>query len=79
MKKTVALASMIVLGILALSAAAASPPSTTRVSVSSSGGQGDRDSFAAGISANGHYVLLNSLARNLVPGDTNDSQGRLRP
>jgi hypothetical protein len=38
MKKTVALASMIVLGILVLSAAAASPPSTTRVSVSSAGG-----------------------------------------
>jgi Tol biopolymer transport system component len=73
MRKTVALASMIVIGILALSAAAAGSPSTTRVSVSSAGGQGDRDSFAAGISANGRYVLVNSLATNLVPGDTNDS------
>jgi Tol biopolymer transport system component len=72
-KKTLALASMIVLGTLALSAAAASSPSTTRVSVSSAGQQGDRDSFAAAISANGRYVLMNSQARNLVPGDTNDS------
>ena len=42
------------------------------MSVSSAGQQGDRDSFAAAISANGRYVLMNSQARNLVPGDTND-------
>ena len=71
MKTTIALASMILLGALALSAAAASTSSTTRVSVSSGGVQGDRDTFAAGISADGRYVLLNSQARNLVPGDTN--------
>ena len=71
-KTTIALASMILLGALALSAAAASPSSTTRVSVSSGGVQGDRDTYAAGISADGRYVLLNSQARDLVPGDTND-------
>ncbi len=72
MKTAIALASIIVLGALVLPAAAASPPSTTRVSVSSTGVQGDRDSFAAGISADGRYMLINSQARNLVPGDTND-------
>jgi Tol biopolymer transport system component len=72
-KKVIALASSIVLGALALSAAAAGPPSTTRVSVSSAGAQGDRDSYAAAISADGRYVILNSIARNLVPGDTNDA------
>ena len=71
MKKLIPLASVIVLGFLALSAAAAGGPSTVRVSLSSSGGQGDRDSFAVGISADGRYVLVNSQARNLVPGDTN--------
>ena len=73
MKKVIALASSIVLGALALSAAAAGPPSTTRVSVSSAGSQADRDSYAAAISADGRYVLLNSIARNLVPGDTNNA------
>jgi Tol biopolymer transport system component len=72
MKKLIALASLIILGALALSAAAAGPLSTTRVSVSSDGAQGDRDTYTAGVSANGRYVLLNSQARNLVPGDTND-------
>jgi hypothetical protein len=66
------LAATILAGALALPAAAASPRSTTRVSVSSAGVQGDRDTFASGISANGRYVLLSSQARNLVPHDTND-------
>jgi hypothetical protein len=66
------LAAMIIAGALALPAAAASPPSTTRVSVSSGGAQGDRDTYAAGISADGRFILLSSQARNLVPGDTND-------
>ena len=72
MKHATALAAAIVLGALALSASAASPASTTRVSVSSAGEQGDRDSYAAGISADGRYVLFNSQARNLVAGDTNE-------
>jgi Tol biopolymer transport system component len=71
-KQAVALTVVIVLGALALSASAASPASTVRVSVSSTGEQGDRDSYAAGISADGRYVLFNSQARNLVAGDTND-------
>jgi len=71
-KKTIAIASSIVLGFLALSAGAATSPSTARVSLSSSGGQGDRDSYAAGISANGRYVLINSQATDLVATDTND-------
>jgi hypothetical protein len=71
-KQTVALAAVIVLGALVLSAAAATPSPTTRVSVSSAGQQADWDSFAAGITADGRYVLINSKARNLVPGDTND-------
>ena len=71
-KKLIALTGSIAFGCLALSASAAHPPSTVRVSVSSGGGQGDRDSYAVGISANGRYVLVNSQARNLVPGDTNN-------
>ncbi|HUK95100.1 MAG TPA: hypothetical protein VLU96_08615 [Gaiellaceae bacterium] len=71
-EKAITLLTSIAFGFLALSAAAAAPPSTTRASVSSGGLQGDRDSYAAGISANGRYVLINSQATNLVPRDTND-------
>ena len=67
------LAATIIAGALAIPAAAADPPTTTRVSVSTAGVQADRDSYAAGISADGRYVVLTSLARNLVPGDTNDA------
>jgi Tol biopolymer transport system component len=44
---------------------------TERVSVSSTGAQGNNDSFGAGISTDGRYVAFTSLASNLVPGDTN--------
>jgi Tol biopolymer transport system component len=67
------LAATILAGALAIPAAAASPPTTTRVSFSSAGAQADRDTYAAAISADGRYVVLNSIARNLVPGDTNDA------
>jgi Tol biopolymer transport system component len=67
------LAATILAGALAIPAAAASPPTTTRVSVSTAGVQADRDSYAAAISADGRYVVINSIARNLVPGDTNDA------
>jgi len=67
------LAATILAGALAIPAAAASPPTTTRVSVSTVGSQADRDSYAAAISADGRYVVINSIARNLVPGDTNDA------
>lgn len=45
---------------------------TTLVSVNLAGtGGGDGDSLPTAISGDGHYVLLESLADNLVPGDTN--------
>ena len=47
---------------------------TRRVSVSSSGAQGDSESFGPVISAAGRYVAFSSDAANLVPGDTNAAQ-----
>ena len=47
---------------------------TRRVSVSSTGAQGDSDSFGPAISAAGRYVAFSSDASNLVPGDTNGAQ-----
>jgi len=44
---------------------------TERVSVSSSGMQGNNFSFAGAISADGRYVAFYSFASNLVTGDTN--------
>ena len=44
---------------------------TTRVSVSSGGGQGNQASFDAYVSLDGRYVSFSSQASNLVPGDTN--------
>ena len=44
---------------------------TERVSVSSSGQQGNGDSYASSISADGQYVAFMSGASNLVTGDTN--------
>jgi Tol biopolymer transport system component len=44
---------------------------TTRVSVSSSGEQGDSAGVTASISADGRYVAFDSGASNLVPDDTN--------
>jgi hypothetical protein len=44
---------------------------TTRVSVGSSGRQGNNSSFSASISALGRSVAFASAAGNLVPGDTN--------
>ena len=44
---------------------------TRRVSVSSSGAPGNRDSWSAVLSADGRYVAFASLAFNLVRGDTN--------
>ncbi len=42
-----------------------------RVSVASDGGQGNGFSFTAALSADGRFVAFESLATNLVPGDTN--------
>ena len=44
---------------------------TTRVSVSSSGVEGNLDSYGNSISADGRYVTFSSEATNLVPFDTN--------
>jgi Tol biopolymer transport system component len=43
---------------------------TRRVSVSSSGAQGDEDSLQPSMSADGRFVAFASGASNLVPGDT---------
>jgi Ca2+-binding RTX toxin-like protein len=47
---------------------------TTRVSISSTGNQGNRDSGSASISADGRFVTFSSEASNLVPGDTNNKE-----
>jgi len=47
---------------------------TTRISVSSSGGEGNDDSIIPTISGEGRYVAYVSAASNLVPGDTNGVQ-----
>ena len=47
---------------------------TERVSVSSSGTEGNARSFEAALSADGRYVAFVSLASNLVPGDDNRTQ-----
>jgi len=44
---------------------------TTRVSVASGGGQSDSVSIRPALSADGRYVAFDSVATNLVPGDTN--------
>ncbi|MEO5341270.1 MAG: Ig-like domain-containing protein [Magnetococcus sp. MYC-9] len=46
---------------------------TTRISVDSTGTEGDNDSFDCAISADGRFVVFSSLAANLVDNDTNGS------
>jgi len=48
-----------------------SSPSIARVSVDSSGNQGNGTSRLASLSADGRYVAFESQAHNLAPGDTN--------
>jgi len=50
----------------------ASPSTTERVSVDSSGNQGNDNSSGGNISADGRYVVFSSEASNLVPDDTNN-------
>jgi Tol biopolymer transport system component len=75
MKKAFVLAALIgaiaTVGIASTAAALGTSPSTSRVSVSSTGEQGDYSSFATGISARGRYVSFSSDATTLVKGDTN--------
>src|SRR5947207_196032 len=47
---------------------------TARVSLSSAGAQADNGSYEPAISADGRFVAFESDARNLVPGDTNNSR-----
>jgi hypothetical protein len=51
--------------------AQAQPGTTERVSVSSSGEQGNLGSYTRSIGADGRFVAFDSYASNLVPGDTN--------
>ena len=46
---------------------------TQRISVTASGQQGNGESRAGAISADGRYVVFDSAASNLVAGDTNDA------
>lgn len=46
---------------------------TRRISVGSKGVQSDQESYQPAISADGRFVAFNSLAGNLVPDDTNDT------
>ena len=48
-------------------------PTTTRVSVSSGGLQGNDDSYLDVITPDGKYILFDSFATNLVSDDTNGS------
>ena len=50
---------------------AAGPGRTVRVSLSSTGAQGDAGGSTASLSANGRYVAFHSDSTDLVPGDTN--------
>ena len=56
-------------------AAAAAPAARTeRVSVSSAGAQGDAPTIAGDLSADGRYLVFESAAATLVPGDTNETE-----
>jgi hypothetical protein len=47
---------------------------TRRISVSSAGAQGNDDSYASSISADGRFVVYSSWANTLVSGDTNGTK-----
>jgi len=75
MRVYVRLAFVLVSACAALAAGAdtaASPGVTERVNVDSSGGQADRGSWGfAAVSEGGRFVVFDSDATNLVPGDSN--------
>lgn len=50
----------------------AGPPATERVSVGAGGAEANGPSFEGAISGNDRYLVFQSLASNLVAGDTND-------
>ncbi len=59
------------LALLLAGPVSAATPSTERVSVSSSGEQGNQESWSPSISADGRFVAFMSFATDLVAGDTN--------
>jgi WD40 repeat protein len=59
------------IGAIALPAAPATAQTTTRVSVSTSGKQSNRDCSGSAVSPDGNVVAFVSVANNLVVGDTN--------
>ncbi len=59
-----------IIGVMAASGSAAGGD-TTRVSVDSSGAQGNDYSHEPSVSSDGRYVAFESAASNLVSGDTN--------
>jgi Tol biopolymer transport system component len=46
-------------------------PTTARISVATSGAEGNSGSFSSSISSSGRYMAFDSTASNLVAGDTN--------
>src|SRR5712691_7876856 len=69
---TISVTVLALLAWLALPAAAAGP-TTIRVSVSSRGQQGNGDSFDLSLTDDARFVAFDSLASNLVRGDTNNA------
>ena len=67
----VAALTTLVAALAAVGLAAHSEGSIERISVSSTGAQGNGDSEASSISSDGRYVAFVSFADNLVPEDTN--------
>lgn len=61
----------LLLGAAHLLTASVGAQSTVRVSESTQGVEGDASSLRAVVSADGRFVAFQSLAGNLVPGDTN--------
>jgi WD40-like Beta Propeller Repeat len=66
--------SILTLAIALATYATVNGQATTRASVDSSGGQGNANSFFSAISADGRYVVFESVATNLVTSDTNAAQ-----
>jgi hypothetical protein len=71
LKHVTVLACLAVLAALAGVALAAPGAQTRRVSVSSTGAQGNDGSHSPGLSADGRFVAFTSDSSNLVSGDTN--------
>ena len=65
------LAVLFVVTVVLVSCRSATAGTTERVSVSSSGEQGNNWSYEPSLSADGRYVAFTTYASNLVPGDTN--------